>query len=84
MVPAEVQENGQDEEEDKSSEEASENQDKDPVPIETEAPLPNEQEVKKPLPESPAQAEVRGNSRKYIEIVWFLCVTFYLLTFVSL
>ncbi|CAI9575671.1 unnamed protein product, partial [Staurois parvus] len=60
VVPAEVQENGQDEEEeDKGSEEAAEVPDKEPIPMETEAPPPNEQEVKKVLPESPAQAEVR-------------------------
>lgn len=60
VVPAEVQENGQDdEEEDKRSEEATEVPDQVPVPMETEAPPPNEQEVKKALPESPAQAEVR-------------------------
>ncbi|XP_068098110.1 apoptotic chromatin condensation inducer in the nucleus isoform X3 [Hyperolius riggenbachi] len=64
VVPAQVQENGQDddeEEDDKKSEEAAvaASSDQDPVPVETEAPPPSEQEVKKPLPESPAQAEVR-------------------------
>ncbi|KAM4809131.1 apoptotic chromatin condensation inducer in the nucleus [Rhinophrynus dorsalis] len=57
VVPAEVQENGQEEEE-KVMESAAEPE-PDPVPMETEVVPPSEEEVKKPLPENPARAEVR-------------------------
>lgn len=39
--------------------------------MEAEAPPPNEQEVKKALPESPAQAEVRGNSDLFKCVIFF-------------
>ncbi|XP_044130066.1 apoptotic chromatin condensation inducer in the nucleus isoform X3 [Bufo gargarizans] len=61
VVPAEVQENGQEEDEvtyQNQSEEAP-TAVQEPAPMEVEPPPPSEQEVKKPLPESPAQAEVR-------------------------
>lgn len=61
VVPAEVQENGQEEDEvvyQNQSEEAS-TAVAEPAPVEVE-PLPSsEPEVKNPLPESPVQAEVR-------------------------
>ncbi|XP_053324442.1 apoptotic chromatin condensation inducer in the nucleus [Spea bombifrons] len=58
VVPAEVQENGQ-EPEDREPEEAAITE-PESVPMETEVVAPIiEQEVKKPLPESPSQAEVR-------------------------
>ncbi|XP_075067500.1 apoptotic chromatin condensation inducer in the nucleus isoform X2 [Mixophyes fleayi] len=64
VVPAEVQENGQEEEEDEEEEEDDKQSEETTAPtdlasVETEAPPPSEQEVKKPLSESPAQAEVR-------------------------
>ncbi|XP_077155046.1 apoptotic chromatin condensation inducer in the nucleus isoform X7 [Ranitomeya variabilis] len=62
VVPAEVQENGQEEDEVTYPNQTEEAPSTEPelVPVER-APSPpsSEQEVKKPLPESPAQAEVR-------------------------
>lgn len=62
VVPAEVQENGQEEDEvvyQNQSEEAS-TAVAEPAPVEVEPPPSSEPEVKNPLPESPVQAEVRG------------------------
>ncbi|XP_072006423.1 apoptotic chromatin condensation inducer in the nucleus isoform X4 [Engystomops pustulosus] len=65
VVPAEVQENGQEEEEEEavttyqSQSEEAPTAVPEPVPVEVEPPPPSEPEVKKTLPESPAQAEVR-------------------------
>lgn len=61
VVPAEVQENGQEEDEvvyQNQSEEAS-TAVAEPAPVEVEPPPSSEPEVKNPLPESPVQAEVR-------------------------
>ncbi|XP_073431558.1 apoptotic chromatin condensation inducer in the nucleus isoform X5 [Dendrobates tinctorius] len=62
VVPAEVQENGQEEDEVTYPNQTEEAPSTEPelVPVESApSPPPSEQEVKKPLPESPAQAEVR-------------------------
>ncbi|XP_075685051.1 apoptotic chromatin condensation inducer in the nucleus isoform X2 [Rhinoderma darwinii] len=62
VVPAEIQENGQEEEDEVVYQNQSEEVPisvQEPAPMEIEPPPPSEQEVKKPLPESPAQAEVR-------------------------